>query len=342
MSPEILQADYTLERATYERHRPELERYHYGQAALIRGSELVGVFADVLAAAAAGYHRFGRDRFLVREIGDGGADLRSQDMHWSAEEPGSRPSRRHWPDWLSWPTLAAIGLLAYELTAQAALGAVVACAKFGWNDLLTALWLRRTDPRRGRGRTCFWLFLASGLWKVAIAATVVLFATVVIARPQRVPQGAPAGAGAPVPVIFIASCQQAFVGFVLCSLATAVAFGSAWRHQVKLWLHPDVHRARREGFWPPLSARSDRSNQAVGLLQTSLILAIVPCCLAVIVPLSSVVKPGGPIMWISMLLMIGLPAIGILLLKDQAEKRLLARIPADCWDLAEEPDGSST
>jgi hypothetical protein len=45
-------------------------------------------------------------------------------------------------------------------------------------------------------------------------------------------------------------------------------------------------------------------------------------------------------MWIGMLLLIGIPAVGILLLKDQAEKRWLAHTPADCWGLAEEQDGA--
>jgi hypothetical protein len=64
--------------------------------------------------------------------------------------------------------------LLYECTAQPGLAAAVACAKFGWADLRSVLWLRRVDPDRRRGATCFWGYLTFGLWKVAVASTLAM------------------------------------------------------------------------------------------------------------------------------------------------------------------------
>ena len=61
---------------------------------------------------------------------------------------------------LEWVLLPGIALLIFELTADPALAVVVAGLKFGWDDLLTAGWLRRSDPVRTRGRAYSW-FLAS-------------------------------------------------------------------------------------------------------------------------------------------------------------------------------------
>ena len=79
-----------------------------------------------------------------------------------------------------WLILIGLGFLVYELTAQPALGVSLASIKFGWNDLLSARWFRRTDPDRRRGRTYFWLYLASSFWKIAITATILMFATVFV------------------------------------------------------------------------------------------------------------------------------------------------------------------
>src|SRR5258708_4158177 len=77
---------------------------------------------------------------------------------------------RRWPSWLSWSLLLTVAVIVYELTAQTMLSVVVACSKFGWNDFLTARWLRRVDPDAARGRTLAWLHIAFGLWKITGAA----------------------------------------------------------------------------------------------------------------------------------------------------------------------------
>src|SRR3954454_11024639 len=99
-------------------------------------------------------------------------DARARD-----ESPGRAddPPPRRRPS-LVLPALLALGFVVYELTAQPGLGAAIACTKFGWDDFLTARWLRRRDPDRRRGRAEFWLFVAAGLWKTAVTGVVVMFA----------------------------------------------------------------------------------------------------------------------------------------------------------------------
>ena len=81
-------------------------------------------------------------------------------LSWQEE----RPWQRH----LTLPGLLALGWLIFEATSQPALAVVVVCVKFGWNDLLTAYWLRVRDPEPGRGRACFWLYLTGAFWKMGV------------------------------------------------------------------------------------------------------------------------------------------------------------------------------
>ena len=52
----------------FERHRLELLERAAGKYALVKGSELIGVFETELDAVRTGYQCFGNDAFLVRHI----------------------------------------------------------------------------------------------------------------------------------------------------------------------------------------------------------------------------------------------------------------------------------
>lgn len=52
---------------TYIRHLPELLR-HQGKFVLIKGAEIAGIFDSYQDALTAGYQRFKRARFLVKQI----------------------------------------------------------------------------------------------------------------------------------------------------------------------------------------------------------------------------------------------------------------------------------
>ena len=61
-------AALATELRTFKRHRVELLQDHAGKHALIKGSEVVGIFENDVAAAEAGYARFGLTRFLVKQV----------------------------------------------------------------------------------------------------------------------------------------------------------------------------------------------------------------------------------------------------------------------------------
>ncbi len=61
-------AALATELRTFERHRVELLQDHAGKHALIKGSEVVGIFENDVAAAEAGYARFGLSQFLVKQV----------------------------------------------------------------------------------------------------------------------------------------------------------------------------------------------------------------------------------------------------------------------------------
>ncbi len=61
-------ATLATELRTFEQHRVELLQDHAGKHALIKGSEVVGIFDNDVAAAESGYARFGLSRFLVKQV----------------------------------------------------------------------------------------------------------------------------------------------------------------------------------------------------------------------------------------------------------------------------------
>jgi hypothetical protein len=52
-----------------------------------------------------------------------------------------------WRATLTWPGLLALAWLVFELTAQLPVAAMVVACKFGWEEIRTALWLYRIDPK---------------------------------------------------------------------------------------------------------------------------------------------------------------------------------------------------
>ena len=72
-------------------------------------------------------------------------------------ETGNESRSQRW-SFISWPLILVIAFLIFEVTNDPAFAALAMCLKFGWEDFRTARWLRKTDPDRGRGKACFWLF----------------------------------------------------------------------------------------------------------------------------------------------------------------------------------------
>jgi hypothetical protein len=186
----------------------------------------------------------------------------------SDEQSGPSP----WLVYLAWLAMLVLAAILFELTAQPALTAVVACAKFGWEDFLTGCWLRRSDPNPRRGRASCWFYVTAGLWRVSITATIAMVLLAVVGAVTEQP-GNPAGQPPnKVPAMFAAVFFQALLGFVLSALTTVLACCVALRHRVKIWVDARVHRARRQGLWPPPYWRKNIVGRL--LLTTGILLVI--------------------------------------------------------------------
>lgn len=217
------------------------------------------------------------------------------------------------------------GWLLYEFTAQPGLAALVACAKVGWADVRTALWLRRVDPDRGRGRTCFWAYLTYGLWKVAVMATLTMivlgmFGTL-FDRAARPPQGN--NGFSPV---FGGALAAMAIGFGLSFPTTYVALWSALRNGVRLWLGQAPTRARKERFWPP---QHGSVNAALYVGFTSLMMTLwLMVFLAGV--LGVLLQPAGVALLVFLLGTL-VSIVLVILIHFRISYRVIANSPQECW-----------
>lgn len=187
-------------------------------------------------------------------------------MHDVSDPIAEESPARRWTDRIWWGAMLPVAWLIYELTAQPSFAIVVACARFGWNDFLTAHWLLRTDPERGRGKTCFWFYIASGLWKITAAAFVVtgciLILAVVFAKNGKFapPRG------------LIDVGITAVIGITLLAIVPLIGVLHARIYGVKVWVDSSIHEDRRHNLWPP---QATGFNATMGLLFPALLVPIV-------------------------------------------------------------------
>ncbi|MFK7818810.1 MAG: hypothetical protein AB8G99_08825 [Planctomycetaceae bacterium] len=163
-----------------------------------------------------------------------------------------------------WFLVVAVGFLLFELTAQRALVAVAVCSKFGIGDFLNGFWLRRTDPLRARGKSCFWLCLSQGLWKTTIVAFIAMVMFVLLAKVFNAGGRAPDG--------FVGTAMTFLVAFILASLTTVLAVVIARIGGVLIWVDGNLTQCRREKTFPP---EEGSSNRVRWLLAGAMILPVV-------------------------------------------------------------------
>ena len=175
-----------------------------------------------------------------------------------------------WTERLLMPGLFALAWLLFELTAIATLSVLVACLRFGWEDYRTAIWLRRVDPLTARAKTGFWFYLASGVWKTAlmpVLAVMILSVGWGLLAPRAVRMDKAAAEQ----VISALMVGAAASGVLV--LVVAVGVFHALLGNVKIWVHPELHRSRRTNVWPPEWIRPvwQHDNRARAILATALI-----------------------------------------------------------------------
>lgn len=172
------------------------------------------------------------------------------------------PPADGWTNRISWGAMLALGWLIYEVTARPTFGIAVACGKFGWDDFLTAQWLWRTDPVPGRGRTCFWFFVANGVWKITIAAFLATGGLLIlmVALNHNLPRE------------LIGLGVTAAIGVSLLAVLPLIGVAHARSHGVRVWIDGAVHQSRKAGLWPP---EATGFNCTMGLLFPALLAPIV-------------------------------------------------------------------
>lgn len=253
------------------------------------------------------------------------------------DAPSQAQSSRTSRGALGWFAVLAVGWVLYELTTRPAVGVIAVCTKFGWEDFLAAVWLARRDPWRGRGRACFWLYLASGLCKAAGTAFLMLLGFAII-------QPAPPGGGraaaqvreAVLEAVAGAGLTNAF-GLIAAAIALTFALYLARRHGVRLWLGRTAHRARRRNLWPPGLTDGHPSNGLLGVLMTVLMIVGVPLSALLFVGIGALVQVlfgGFPVFLIPVLSIGWVVGVAIFILgsKDWAIRRVVAGHPLECWD----------
>lgn len=240
---------------------------------------------------------------------------------------------------LNWSVLFAAGWLIYEITAQPNLGAVIVCAKFGWTDFRAALWLRRIDPNRPRARACFWLYLASGLWKIAMTATLTIFAFAFLAASLRPAQPPVQARAIMVPSWLPGAFLTAVVGLGLSTLTSCWAFELARHHGLKLWLSPAIDRARRANAWPTLDGDVNRAGRLLLTALVSLFSVVVITLGMVLGPRLGKVGPFAVMLFILLLLSIG--TVVVMILRDLLAQLVIARTPRECWQTDELLEGQA-
>jgi hypothetical protein len=235
------------------------------------------------------------------------------------------------PNYLLWSLLFGIGFLVYELTAQPALSVAVVCAKFGWSDLQSALWLRRVDPDRRRGRCLFWLYLAGGLWRLAVAASIAMVLLLLIQACVSHPR---AGRMLPNALLEMVSATllEAFAGFGAATLAVYTALAGARGARLRLWLDVGVHRARRENVWPPAVWRGNRAPRVLMTAFIFTLIALISLLILVPLAIAAHAAPGGGA-FLGVCCGAGLPILGgiaVLVVRDLAGS-WVAKTPWECY-----------
>jgi hypothetical protein len=254
-------------------------------------------------------------------------------MHQEATDISSEYPTREARSFLAWPILLAAGWLLYELTAQPNLGAVLVCAKFGWEDFRTALWLGRADTNRRRAHACFWLYMAWALWKTALTAFLAILTFALLGGFHGPAPGVPGLAAAVLPPWFAGVLWTAWMGFGLSILTSCIAFGLARVYGIKLWLNPALHQARKANVWPPPEFSFGRDNRAEYLLISMLFLVgvLVFSMLAALLVVAVMNGRGTPLVLASFLISLLVGPVSFVSLLDKFTKGLTAGTPRECW-----------
>jgi hypothetical protein len=255
-------------------------------------------------------------------------------IHYDLRE-SERRRKTVWAFLFSWPSLIMLAWLLYEVNSQASLIVVLLCLKYGWEDFKTARWLRWRDPNRSRGRTCFWLFVASGFWKITIRSWILMLVGPLLHAFFAGPGNGAANAR-DLPPFFMERAIAAMIGLLLCTITTSIGIIRALLLGQRIWVDSEVSRAREGNWWPPPDGPSERVNTAGRLIVSSLLAVVLPptvVCIAFWAGANRNVGEDDAIRQalIILLITLGTIPVGLLIVRDWFARRLFAKAPSKCW-----------
>lgn len=227
-----------------------------------------------------------------------------------AEQPTRLPSGRinkH----LVYPLLIAIGFLVFEITDDTGLGVAVACTKFSFGDIRVAFWLRRSDPDRLRGRTCFWFFLAAGLLRTLVGMFLVSMVLVLLNLVVRQVPG-------PMAAAFNVMFRSTSIAIIAVALSGWTAILYALRDGVKVWIDSTFCEALRNQCGPPSAFSCNRAACIAGAAFWS----------PVLIAFFSLPAPFD--LALAALAIVVYPLFIAIVLR-----RICARMPFECWPMDE-------
>lgn len=245
-----------------------------------------------------------------------------------------------------------LAFIVFEFTADPSLVVIVGCSKFGWEQILTARWLRKNDPDRDRGRACRWFYLSWGLWRISLVATILMFVIVFALQGLKKLLGAPQqGVDGP-PIQFVVAFAIACVGFSLSTFTLLFGMAAAWKARIPVWIGREPIAARKARSWPP-STQLLAQNKIHGLMLTAIpftwVLVVVPIAAIVTAIVASSVRHAlGPkaseltYAGAGLVTMVGGIA-GLIVLTESAKARMAAGSVSQCWPKGQEvtPPSSS-
>jgi len=210
--------------------------------------------------------------------------------------------------------LLAVGVIIFLVTNEPMAGAVLPSMNAGWRSVRTALWILRSDQRRGRARVCAAFCLATAFWQAAASAlvSVILFGIVYHATGRE-----------PNLQRFAATMWMLAGGVVLTSIVGLAAGISAWILAIRVWVHPRLRELTNGDLEAAVDLSPQRCfNHAVFVIGTSLACPITCTFAFLLIEFRSGLFTGS--------MMIATYVLGVVSYWWLAS-RTVATHPAECW-----------
>ena len=225
----------------------------------------------------------------------------------------------------SWLLTVAVAVVLFLLTRNPLIASILPYLRAGWPAFRSALWLRRCDPLPGRGRACFWFYLATAGWRAGTAALVVLVTLRLLQDVSAEP---------PDRTKMARAAMIVFGGVLASVLLGVIGIASALIRRVRVFVIPNIRNLCGGEFplVPAVAGQRHRFNHAIFILGTSLMLPVAAAGTGLLVTLSFANPNIFPVVpAILGFSLIGIGPFATIPVYGYCSSRIIARTPGDCW-----------